>query len=126
MATYYEKLRDPRWQRKRLEIMERDEFACSWCGDGESTLSVHHGYYAKRRSPWEYEDLSLHTLCEECHKAAQDTLAKVHREVGLMHPEYLEALLPALEHLRLTCNFPDTMEALKALATYQPPGRVAT
>lgn len=43
--TYYEMLKDPRWQKKRLEIMERDEFACRDCGDKESTLNVHHTYY---------------------------------------------------------------------------------
>jgi hypothetical protein len=69
--TYYEKLRDPRWQRKRLEIMERDEFACCHCGDFESTLNVHHAYYAAKTDPWDYEEGSLVTLCEDCHKRAE-------------------------------------------------------
>ncbi len=39
---YSEKLKDPRWQKKRLEIFQRDEFHCQQCGDGENTLCVHY------------------------------------------------------------------------------------
>jgi hypothetical protein len=67
MATYAEKLRDPRWQKKRLEIMERDGFQCRECGDKEAELHVHHGYYGKGRQPWEYPDEALITLCADCH-----------------------------------------------------------
>lgn len=42
---YSEKLKDPRWQKKRLEILNRDEFACRFCGDNKSTLNVHHISY---------------------------------------------------------------------------------
>ena len=46
-TPYWEKLRDPRWQKKRLEIMERDDFTCVHCQDNASTLNVHHGFYTK-------------------------------------------------------------------------------
>lgn len=72
MTTYAEKLRDPRWQKKRLEIMERDGFVCRECGDKASTLNVHHGYYARGRSPWEYPDHHLVTLCEACHQEYEE------------------------------------------------------
>jgi hypothetical protein len=68
MKTYSEKLKDPRWQKKRLEIMERDGFACQQCGDEKSTLSVHHAYYVSKREPWQYPNWSLSTLCNECHE----------------------------------------------------------
>lgn len=68
MKTYSEKLKDPRWQRKRLEVMERDGFECSQCGDSGTTLAVHHTYYITGRNPWEYPIWSLQTLCENCHK----------------------------------------------------------
>lgn len=42
---YIEKLRDPRWQKKRLQILERDGFACQSCYDTETTLHVHHCTY---------------------------------------------------------------------------------
>lgn len=63
---YSEKLRDPRWQRKRLEIMQRDNFTCLACGDTEKTQNVHHKKY--HGSPWEAPSESLETLCEPCHE----------------------------------------------------------
>jgi hypothetical protein len=68
--TYAEKLKDPRWQRKRLEILERDIWMCSNCGDNEKTLHVHHRLYDKKYSdPWDYPSELLITLCEDCHKS---------------------------------------------------------
>lgn len=66
--TYAEKLLDPQWQKKRLEIMARDNFACQGCFDSESTLSVHHRYYITGREPWEYPSWAYVTLCKDCHK----------------------------------------------------------
>jgi len=65
--TYSEKLKDPRWQKKRLEILQRDEFMCQLCQDTESTLVVHHYKYSGE--PWEAEDIHLITLCESCHES---------------------------------------------------------
>lgn len=66
--TYWEKLKDPRWQRKRLEAMAKAEFACEICMDSESTLNVHHKQYFKGREPWEYDVGQLAVICEDCHK----------------------------------------------------------
>jgi len=69
MASNYAALCiDPRWQKKRLEIMERDNFTCRSCGDKKTTLNVHHAYYEKGKKPWEYPNRSLVILCEKCHK----------------------------------------------------------
>jgi 5-methylcytosine-specific restriction endonuclease McrA len=68
VMTYKEQLLHPNWQRKRLEIMRRDEFRCRRCLDAESTLHVHHKQYAKGRLAWEYPDDELITLCESCHE----------------------------------------------------------
>jgi hypothetical protein len=65
--TYFEKLKSPKWQKKRLEILERDDFSCQNCGDSESSLHVHHTKYIANTDPWEYENDSLVTLCEICH-----------------------------------------------------------
>jgi hypothetical protein len=65
--TYSEKLKDPRWQKKRLEILERDEFTCRDCGSKDKTLHVHHCHY-ERGDPWNAHDGLLMTLCEGCHK----------------------------------------------------------
>lgn len=66
--TYSEKLRDPKWQKKRLEILSRDEFSCQLCYDTSTTLHVHHRLYIKGNEPWEYDEKLLVTLCETCHE----------------------------------------------------------
>lgn len=68
MSEYSDKLKDPRWQRKRLEIMRRDGFACRLCSATEKTLHVHHLWYIRGREPWDYLDSSLITLCLDCHE----------------------------------------------------------
>jgi hypothetical protein len=65
--TYSDKLKDPRWQKKRLEILERDEWACRACTSTKDTLHVHHIKYEKSHEPWEAQDDELITLCESCH-----------------------------------------------------------
>lgn len=70
--TYSEKLRDPRWQKRRLEILNRDGWACQFCGDKTNTLHVHHYFYHAGMEPWESTELDLVTLCESCHDYAED------------------------------------------------------
>ena len=67
--SYSDLLKDPRWQKKRLAILERDGWKCRACGDGEETLHVHHCYYEASREPWDYPDKSLVVLCESCHES---------------------------------------------------------
>ena len=74
---YSDKLKDPRWQKKRLEIFERDEFTCQKCGDNESTLSVHHLRYIRGKNPWEYPNEKLMTLCESCHSEEYEMMDEV-------------------------------------------------
>jgi hypothetical protein len=66
--SYSELLKDPRWQKKRLEIFERDNWQCRECGSKQRTLHVHHKIYKYGRSPWEYDNDCLLTLCEQCHE----------------------------------------------------------
>lgn len=70
--TYYEKLKDPQWQKKRLEVMQANDFCCEVCGDNEATLNVHHKEYFKGHEPWEYEINQLACLCESCHECQHD------------------------------------------------------
>lgn len=65
--TYSEKLKDPRWQKKRLEILERDEWQCKICHTEKKTLHVHHKKYEYGKDPWEIDSDYLVTLCEDCH-----------------------------------------------------------
>lgn len=73
--TYADKLKDPRWQKKRLEILNRDEFTCRFCGSKKNTLHVHHTGYATS-NPWETPDKCLVTLCEFCHEQEERDLQK--------------------------------------------------
>jgi hypothetical protein len=66
--TYSDKLKDPRWQRKRLEIMERDQFTCVLCGSKTKSLNVHHIAYHRNEDPWMTNRNLLITMCEDCHK----------------------------------------------------------
>ncbi len=72
MKTYADKLKDPRWQRRRLEIMQRDNFRCVKCGDDKNTLQVHHKEYIMDCDPWRYDDDYLSTLCMHCHQEITD------------------------------------------------------
>ncbi len=65
--TYAEKLKDPRWQKKRLEVMQRDEFTCQCCKQKNKTLHIHHKTYEFGCDPWDYEDYNFITLCQACH-----------------------------------------------------------
>lgn len=69
--SYAQKLKDPRWQKKRLQIMERDNWSCRSCHTDKATLHVHHKYYAFGREPWDYHDDILITLCDRCHEAEE-------------------------------------------------------
>jgi hypothetical protein len=72
MSTYSSKLRDPRWQKKRLEVLEASNWHCDCCDDSNAELQVHHMIYRKGVNPWEYNIGDLITLCATCHKEYTD------------------------------------------------------
>lgn len=82
--TYSEKLKDPRWQKLRLEILERDGWRCQCCGDAKSTLHVHHKYYESGFDPWDYDQGTLETLCETCHESMHILDRDLKREIALL------------------------------------------
>jgi len=82
VVSYSDLLKDPRWQKRRLEIMQRADFACEYCGDKTRTLHVHHLRYTKGASPWEYEEKDLKCVCEICHRPM--TAATPHIGFGLL------------------------------------------
>lgn len=92
-VSYWEKLKDPRWQRRRLEVMERDGFRCRDCSDAESPLHVHHCYYVKGVEPWDYPDDCCKTLCEKCHDHRHEMRAEMDRLLSLLGRESLEQML---------------------------------
>ena len=66
---YKEQIKHPKWQKKRLEILERDNFQCQSCFDKEKQLHVHHLKYEKGKKIWGYENNKLITLCSSCHES---------------------------------------------------------
>lgn len=67
--TYKEKLLDVRWQKRRLEILEKDHWACRACETKSGTMHVHHLWYVDG-NPWDAPDDALVTLCSKCHEHA--------------------------------------------------------
>lgn len=82
-TAYSMKLLSPQWQKKRLVIMQRDNFQCRFCGDGTQTLHVHHIIYLPNRDPWEYEDEYLVTTCQACHLDEEKLKAEDPMLIGL-------------------------------------------
>lgn len=91
--TYSNKLRDPRWQKKRLTIFDRDGWCCKFCGSKDKNLQVHHVVYQKL-NPWEYPDYLYQTLCEDCHSERQ---AVTDRIVAAVRIAIKEVPTPRLE-----------------------------
>lgn len=89
--SYTEKLKDPRWQKRRLEVLEAAGWACSECGVSDKTLHVHHGCYRKWADPWDYEDEQLHVLCVDCHSKCEVEKAAMEDSISRLYPsEYRE------------------------------------
>ena len=69
--TYTELLRDKKWQKKRLEVFQRDDWTCTNCNcktEEYQSLHIHHKRYIAGYDPADYDLEDLETLCEECHR----------------------------------------------------------
>lgn len=71
--NYRNKLRDPRWQKRRLEILERDQWRCTVCGEDTQPLHVHHLYYDRFTEPWDAKPRCLITMCAACHSEEESS-----------------------------------------------------
>lgn len=91
--AYWEKLQDPRWQRRRLEILQRSNFKCEQCGSGDKTLHVHHIIYRKGVMPWEYPDRELYALCKDCHLEETQLRAALDEAIAQLKPSVFHELL---------------------------------
>ena len=72
---YNQLIKLPEWQRKRFEVLERDNWTCTKCNKGIDELyslgyifNVHHIKYIYNYKPWDYDNELLITLCSGCHK----------------------------------------------------------
>lgn len=82
MNTYQKLLLSPQWQKKRLEILSRDNFTCQFCKSQENTLHVHHLEYEYGKKPWDYSNNYLITICHECHELESYYKTEV---TGILH-----------------------------------------
>lgn len=113
IMTYAEKLKDPRWQRKRLEIFQRDDFKCIWCKDSTKTLHVHHLKYERKNEPWDYNNEYLVTVCEYCHEIETNFRKESERELL----EILALKRFSQYDLQLLCSYIyDNSEQLKTIS----------
>ena len=96
-TEYIAKLKDPRWQQKRLKIFERDNWRCKLCLSKHLTLHVHHLAYTVEH-PWEENDFNLVTYCETCHEEETKDRAEIERDllkemrIAGLHTEELRML----------------------------------
>ena len=104
---YKEQIKSPKWQKRRLEILKRDNFTCQICGETEKQLHVHHTIYLSGKEIWDYNDYQLITLCEDCHKAEHEldfsnasftNAIKAAKEKGITNYE-IDLILFGLEDL---------------------------
>lgn len=106
--SFWAQYRDPRWQRKRLEVMEEDDFKCACCGSQDKSLNVHHITYPKGRPIW--EAIGLVTLCEDCHRIQHHVIDELKSAISRCDKESLKLLLEVSSLIDV-----DDTEALDAI-----------
>ena len=87
MVTYSEKLRDPRWQRVRIDVWRRAGCMCEACGNDKESLEVHHCYYEKGKEPWDYPHTCFLLLCESCHSEWHEEKQKLDKTLAEFYTE---------------------------------------
>lgn len=112
--SYLEKLKNPKWQKKRLEILQRDEFKCRNCNDDDSCLQIHHLVY-NNCDPWEYENRHLITLCEKCHK--KEEFEKSFTNMGV---DYLTSIgFLRSDISKITCFLSNKTDSMTDIETFE-------
>lgn len=100
--TYQQKLKDQRWQKKRLELLNKAGWRCQSMGcefstEENRTLHVHHLVYLRGKDPWDYEDWAYMVVCESCHEVEQSLLEAAH--LAIAQNPYLMQACSALSNL---------------------------
>lgn len=100
---YKKQLLDPRWQKKRLEILNLDNFTCQLCNCKDKTLHVHHLCYNRGANIWDYPNTQLITLCQSCHEWEHEiNLSLVTHEIntlGLTNVEIYTLLAEVIKQI---------------------------
>jgi len=91
-VTYFEQLKHPLWQKKRLELMNLASFWCQQCYSDFRQLHVHHSYYQKGLLLWEYPNDAYQVLCEICHPKRDEAEKRLLRSLHHAEIEELNGL----------------------------------
>lgn len=116
---YSDQLKHPKWQKKRLEILNRDNFTCKACGNIEQTLHVHHFKYQSGHKAWEYPDSNFITLCADCHLEEEQFIKNEH--VGFIKiSRYTDFSIRRMWHISFVMSFfhkhdPDSFARIRSL-----------
>ena len=103
-TNYSDKLKNPKWQKKRLEILNLHGFKCEKCGCEDKELHVHHRFYIKGREVWQYDNDVFQVLCCDCHEKEHIKEKESVRVVEVV-PERYQALIDLLIKCELYCDF---------------------
>lgn len=94
LRAYGEKLEHPKWQKRRLDTLARDNWKCVWCGAKDRTLDVHHRRYgAWGTNPWEVPDEWLVTACRACHAYVTNGAREATEMVKDLGPRQLQVAM---------------------------------
>lgn len=93
--SYAEDLKHPRWQERRLRVLEAAGFRCQRCDSNERQLHAHHKVYLRGHRLWDYPDGQLECLCDQCHDAAHAHKERLEVELA-KHPT---SMLPTITTL---------------------------
>lgn len=102
---WFERYKDPRWQKLRLLVMNQAGFKCSMCGSADQTLNVHHICYKRGCNPWEYGPDELKCICEPCHEKFESEVKPYALFVATLLPP--ETMLTFFVFLNSGINAPE-------------------
>lgn len=95
---FLEQIKHPKWQKKRLEILNRDSYKCQYCGNKNDELHVHHLIYHKGKMIWEYNNDYLITYCKGCHECHHELYNEI-KEILALPLDYLNTIKDILVQL---------------------------
>ena len=78
--TYWDKLQDVRWQRRRMEIWKIYGGFCQYpgCENPNMQIDVHHKVYLRNTEPWDYPIWCFTLYCRTHHEIEQDRMERAH------------------------------------------------
>jgi len=103
--SYGEQLAYSEWNKKRMEIWQRDGHKCVGCGS-KSNLVVHHKEYRSGIFAWEYPNDCLVTLCKDCHSKEHKTEEMPKASTGMS----IEGKVDVMQLARDFKDYPEGME----------------